>query len=60
MMLMMVMIIKRDDIVLRNFKFTGKANELIIQQHKEGKFVTLMKRLKFKFMVCLLKLMRFN
>lgn len=25
---------------LRNFKLTGKENELIIQQHKSGKFVT--------------------
>jgi alpha-glucosidase len=25
---------------LRTFKLTGKANELIIQQHKEGKYIT--------------------
>ena len=25
---------------LRNFKFTGRDNEIIINQHKEGKYVT--------------------
>ena len=31
---------------LRTFKLTGKSNELIIQQHKEGKYITNYKNFK--------------
>ncbi|QHI36033.1 Oligosaccharide 4-alpha-D-glucosyltransferase [Kordia antarctica] len=31
---------------LRTFKLTGKSNELIIQQHKEGKYITTYKNFK--------------
>ncbi len=34
---------------LRTFKLTGKTNELIIQQHKEGKFITKYEVFKLKF-----------
>ncbi len=34
---------------LRTFKLTGKANELIIQQHKEGKYVTKYDTFKLNF-----------
>ena len=34
---------------LRTFKLTGKTNELIIQQHKEGKYVTKYERFKLHF-----------
>ncbi|SDB42076.1 alpha-glucosidase [Flavobacteriaceae bacterium MAR_2010_188] len=34
---------------LRSFKLTGKPNQLIIQQHKEGKFTTTYKTFKLKF-----------
>lgn len=34
---------------LRTFKLTGKPNELIIQQHKEGKFIADFKTFKLKF-----------
>jgi len=34
---------------LRTFKLTGKANELIIQQHKEGKYITPYKTFELKF-----------
>jgi len=33
---------------LRNFKLTGKENELIIQQHKSGKFITTYDTFKIK------------
>jgi alpha-glucosidase len=33
---------------LRTFKLTGKKNELIIQQHKEGKFITEYDRFKLQ------------
>ncbi|MFD0861643.1 glycoside hydrolase family 31 protein [Sungkyunkwania multivorans] len=33
---------------LRKFKLTGKSNELIIQQHKEGKFITSYENFKIK------------
>ncbi len=33
---------------LRSFKLTGRSNELIIQQHKEGKFVTTYDTFKLK------------
>ncbi|RLD28647.1 MAG: glycosyl hydrolase, partial [Bacteroidetes bacterium] len=34
---------------LRTFKLTGKTNELIIQQHKEGKYITTYKTFELKF-----------
>ena len=34
---------------LRTFKLTGKTKELIIQQHKEGKFITTYETFKLKF-----------
>ena len=34
---------------LRTFKLTGKSKELIIQQHKEGEFVTKYENFEFKF-----------
>jgi len=34
---------------LRTFKLTGKANELIIQQHKEGKYITTYENFKLNF-----------
>ena len=34
---------------LRTFKLTGKKNELIIQQHKEGKYVTTYDAFELKF-----------
>ena len=34
---------------LRTFKLTGRPNELIIQQHKEGKFVAEFETFKLKF-----------
>ncbi len=39
-MLRMGMIIKKGNTVFRNFKLTGKENELIIQQFKDGNFIT--------------------
>ena len=40
---------KKGRFSLRSFKLTGKTNELIIQQHKEGKFVTDYDNITLKF-----------
>ena len=40
---------KKGRFSLRSFKLTGKTNELIIQQHKEGKFVTDYDTITLKF-----------
>lgn len=40
---------KKGRFSLRSFKLTGKENELIIQQHKEGKFVTEYDTITMKF-----------
>lgn len=40
---------KKGRFSLRSFKLTGKKNELIIQQHKEGKFVTEYDTITMKF-----------
>ena len=34
---------------LRTFKLTGKSDQLIIQQHKEGKYITTYNTFKIKF-----------
>ena len=34
---------------LRTFTVTGKSNELIIQQHKDGTYVTDYKKIEFEF-----------